>query len=99
MLLKISQKSQKNICAGVSFLIKAQTGGLQLYYKETPVLVFFVNSAKIKNPYVGNVCERLLLRVKFLRVSFHKVLAFYFVDDCFTYISLKFPESLNRLVF
>ena len=47
VLLKILHKSQRNICAGVSFLIKIQAGGLQLYHKETPMLVFFINYAKI----------------------------------------------------
>ena len=42
VLLKISQGPQKKNCAGVSFLIKIQVGDLQLYYKETPVLVFFL---------------------------------------------------------
>ena len=31
VFLKISQKSQENTCARVSFLIKLQAGGLQLY--------------------------------------------------------------------
>ena len=30
-LVKILQNFQENICAGVSFLIKLQAGGLQLY--------------------------------------------------------------------
>ena len=29
--LEISQKSRKNICVGVSFLMKIQAGGMQLY--------------------------------------------------------------------
>ena len=31
MFLKISQSSQENICAGVTFAIKLQAGGLQLH--------------------------------------------------------------------
>ena len=31
VFLEISQNSQENICAGVSFLIKLQASGLQLY--------------------------------------------------------------------
>ena len=42
MFLKISQKPQKYICIRVSFLMKIQAGGLQLYYKDTPDLVFLL---------------------------------------------------------
>ena len=45
VLLKISQKSQKNICAGV-FLNK-DSGALSLYYKEAPVLEFFCKFCSI----------------------------------------------------
>ena len=31
LFLKVSQNSKKNICIGVSFLIKLQTLGMQLY--------------------------------------------------------------------
>ena len=34
MFLEISQNSQENPCARVSFLIKLQASGLQLYYKR-----------------------------------------------------------------
>ena len=34
-----------------------------------------------------------------LRVSFRKVSRFNCADDCFMYISLKLPESLNRVIF
>ena len=34
MLLQISQNSQENACATVSFLIKLQTRDLQRYYKK-----------------------------------------------------------------
>ena len=40
MFLKISKNSQENTCAWVSFLIKLQSWGLQLYWKETPAQVF-----------------------------------------------------------
>ena len=36
-VLIIWQNSQKNVCAGVSFLIKIQPGCLQFYLKGTPV--------------------------------------------------------------
>ena len=35
VFLKISQNSQENTCARVSFLIKLQAWGLQLFEKET----------------------------------------------------------------
>ena len=34
MFLEISQNSQENICARVSFVINLQASGLQLYYKR-----------------------------------------------------------------
>ena len=34
VLLEISQSSQENTCARVSFLIKLQASGLQLYFKK-----------------------------------------------------------------
>ena len=41
VFLEISQNSQKNSCARVSFLIKLQASGLQLYIKKaTPAQVF-----------------------------------------------------------
>ena len=41
VLLEISQNSQENTCASVSFLIKLQSLGLQLYEKkETLAQVF-----------------------------------------------------------
>ena len=41
VLLEISQNSQENTCARVSFLIKLQAWGLQLYYKgESGTSVF-----------------------------------------------------------
>ena len=36
VLLEISQNSQENTCARVSFLIKLQASGLQLYQKRIP---------------------------------------------------------------
>ena len=38
--LEISQKSQENTCARISFLIKLQVLGLQLYKKETLAQIF-----------------------------------------------------------
>ena len=40
VFLEISQNSQENTCARVSFLIKLQAWGLQLYKKEAQVQVF-----------------------------------------------------------
>ena len=75
-------KITKSICARVFFSKKIQAGGLQLYYKETPLLVFFCKFCEIfKNTYFQNVCERLLSRVRSLRVSFRQ--GFYCVNYCF----------------
>ena len=38
--LKIFQNSEETTCAWVSFLIKLQAGGLQLYQMQAPVQVF-----------------------------------------------------------
>ena len=95
MFLKTLQKLQKNIFAGVFFLTKIQARGLQLYYKEAPLMVLFCIFCEIfKNTYFGTLCERLLLRVRSLRVSFRKVSGVYCVDDYFIYISSKFPANL-----
>ena len=60
---------------------------MQLYYKDTPVLVdFFVNSAKFLETYFGNVCKRLLPQITIFGVYFRQVSGFYYVDNCFTYI-------------
>ena len=59
------------------------------------ISLFFCKFCEIfKKTYFGNVCERLLLRVRSLRVSFRKVSGFYCVDNCFIYISCKFPVNL-----
>ena len=91
--------TENHLCR-VFFLITIQAEGLQLYFKEAAVLVPFGKFSEIfKNTYFGNVCERLLLRVRSFTVTFRKVSGFYCVDDCFRYISFKFPESLNRAIF
>ena len=47
VFLKISQNSQENTCARVSFLIKLQASGLQLYQKETLAQGFSCESCEI----------------------------------------------------
>ena len=49
VFLKISEKLQENTCARVSFLIKLQVSGLQLYLKKRPCLaqVFSCEFCKI----------------------------------------------------
>ena len=62
VLLKFSQNSQKNDCAGVSFIRKPQASGLQIYLKETPIRCFTVNFVKfLKRPILLNTYGRLLL--------------------------------------
>ena len=63
VLLKVLQKSQKNISAGVLFLIKIQAGDLppRLHY-----WYYFVNSAKfLKTPFKN--FERLLWKSLFVK--------------------------------
>ena len=70
-----------------------------MFLGRSSIEVFFVNSAKFLNLFFfKNVFERLLLRIRSLRVSFRKVSGFYCVDDCFTYISFNFPDSLDRVI-
>ena len=45
--LEISQNSEENICAGVLFLIKLQSGGLKLYQKQTLAQVFSGRFCKV----------------------------------------------------
>ena len=47
VFLEISQKSQENTCARISFLIKLQVLGLQLYKKETLAQIFSCEFWKI----------------------------------------------------
>ena len=87
--LEISQKSRKNICVGVSFLMKIQAGGMQLYYRD-PGIGDFCKFCKIfKNS------ERLLLKSKiFADLSdFYYVDNRYYVNNCFSYISSNFLEA------
>ena len=75
MLLKISQKSQKNICAGVFFNEDSSRGSVTLLQRDSSIgSFFFANSAKFLKTHsknFGNVCERLLLRV----ISFDSLLS------------------------
>ena len=73
--LKISQHSQENICAGVSFAIKLQAGGLKFHEIQNLVEVLSCEFCKIfKDVYFANVCEGLLLKNKtFTSVSFRKI--------------------------
>ena len=73
--IKISQHSQENICAGVSFAIKLQAGGLKFHEIQNLVEVLSCEFCKIfKDVYFANVCEGLLLKNKtFTSVSFRKI--------------------------
>ena len=52
MFLKISQNLQENTCTRVSFLMKLQASGLQLYYKEALAQVFSCKFCEIsKNTF------------------------------------------------
>ena len=62
VFLKISQNSQKNTCAKVSFSIKLQTWGLNFIKKETLVQVFSGEFCEIfRAAFLQNNSERLFL--------------------------------------
>ena len=66
VFLKISQNSQVNTCARVSFLIKLQAWGLQLYYK-TLAQVFSCEICEIfKNTLFKEYFWWLFLKISFL---------------------------------
>ena len=54
VFLKILKNAQQNNCARVSFLIKLQSSGLQLYQKETLVEVFSYGFCKISKNNFSN---------------------------------------------
>ena len=58
-ILRISEHSQENTCARVSFLIKLQALDLQLYYKETLRLVFSCEFCEISMNAIFFVTEHL----------------------------------------
>ena len=64
LFLKISQYSQENNCAGVSFLIKMQTFmPATLLKRYSATQVFLDNIAKfLRTAILKNICERLVLR-------------------------------------
>ena len=60
---KFSQSSQKNTCAGVTFLIKLQTGNLKLYFKRDFHTGLSCECFQFcKNTYCEEICKRLVLR-------------------------------------
>ena len=57
VFLKIPQNSQENTCARVSFLIKLQSGGLQIYQKEILKQVYSCEFCEIfKNTFFIKRC-------------------------------------------
>ena len=71
--LKISQNSQKNTFAGVSFLIKFQAEACRFIKKETPALVFSCKFCKIfKNTFFYRTPPVILLfeRLRLLSPTF-----------------------------
>ena len=71
VFLEISQNSQENTCASVSFLIKLQISGLQLYWKKRLWHRWFsVNFTKfLRTPFLQNTSGQLLLHLKCLLMS------------------------------
>lgn len=45
LILKISQNSKENTDNGVSFLIKLEGGGIQVYQRKIPAQVFSLRTA------------------------------------------------------
>ena len=110
MLLRILQNLQENICARLSFSIKAQAGGLRLHHIDTWVQVFLCKFYDIfKRAYFINVCGQLLLKSKSLLLESLFVRLQVFTinrrENCFTVeelrniFPLKIPESLNKFIF
>ena len=60
MFLEISQNSQENTCARVSFLIKLQALGLQIYLKRDSGTGVFLSV--LQTPFLQNTPGRLLLK-------------------------------------
>ena len=62
VFFKISQNSQVNSCARVSFLIKLQASAFNFIKKETLAQVFSCDFSKfLRTPFLQNTTERLLL--------------------------------------
>ena len=63
--------TEKHLCRGL-FLIRIQARALSLYYKETPVLVFFfLNSGKFLktvNCYCNIFCDSLFVKFQVFTV-------------------------------
>ena len=105
VFLKISQHSKENICAGISFAIKLQAGGLQLHLKQNLVEVLSCEFCEIfKDIYFANIYEGLPIKNKiFTRVSFRKILGFFYKwnrqlfyhERTSSYIPLKILERVN----
>ena len=70
VLWKISQNSQENICAGISFLIKLNSVDLQLNQKQVfSAAVFLWNFEKsVRTPFLQNTTWRMLLIIAVSRV-------------------------------
>ena len=77
MFLEISQNWQKYICVRVSFLIKLQVSGVQLYQKETLAQVFscefyqmFKSTFSYRTFLVGAPAGRKILKFSGIFQSF-----------------------------
>ena len=63
MFLEISQESQENSCARVSFLIKLQAEACNFIKKETLAQVFPVNFAKFRSSHLEVFSEKGVLKI------------------------------------
>ena len=94
ILKKFSPNSQKNICVGISFLIKLQPEICNFIKKETPIRVFFCEFCEIfKNPFFIEHLQWLLLHVGFFKIKLtyglHFSLNYFFAGALKIYIANK----------
>ena len=67
------------MCHEASVSIQIQAGGLQLYYKETLVMVFFYEPRKIFKNTLKTSANDWFWRIKSLQIFFCKASGFYYV--------------------
>ena len=94
---KLSQQTKiysvlalKSILPLTDVIFMYQPEDLEVVYKKGA----FKNFVKITNK---DLCQGLFLNKVSGRAA--KSFSFLPLDDCFTYVSFKFPESLNRVSF
>ena len=105
----IYQNSLENTCARVSFSIKLQDRGLQLYWKETLAKVFFCKFCEIfKNTFFAEQLRVIASDIRMQVVVIYNLnLSLQFVTKLYIFSSASFhagawfnvPELLNWFAF